>query len=185
MATRIHVALLAAILVAAQPAHAGPFEDAIAAMRRFEYDRAVQLLAPLAASGHAGAQRELGMSYLFGFGVARDAAKALALLESAADLGDPDAMNNLGTVYAEGWTGQKDGAKAILWYSKAADKKFIYAYESLGSLYAEGTLVPKDLVQAYRWLALGAKAGSTMAELRMKEVAKQMTPAQLEEARRE
>jgi TPR repeat protein len=51
------------------------------------------------------ALHELGTSYRFGWGVAKDKKVSLAFFTLAADLGDPDAQSALGFFYQKGWKG--------------------------------------------------------------------------------
>ena len=56
--------------------------------------RAVMLLEPLAAQGHAGAQCTLGTCFANGQGVTRDVSRSLALFQLAADQEQAEAQHN-------------------------------------------------------------------------------------------
>jgi TPR repeat protein len=60
---------VAAFGLVAQPSAANPLEDGQAAYANGDFDRALQLLRPLAEDGNAGAQFWLGMMYRLGEGV--------------------------------------------------------------------------------------------------------------------
>ena len=64
--------MMAALLVLAATAVAGPFEDAEAARNRGDYATAVQAYRSLADQGHAAAQLMLGVMYVKGQGVPPD-----------------------------------------------------------------------------------------------------------------
>lgn len=58
-------------------AFAGPFEDALAAYERHEYETALQLMRPLAEQGNAEAQNGMGALYYHGYGVPQDFKEAI------------------------------------------------------------------------------------------------------------
>ena len=60
----------------AEPAAAGPLEDADAALKRRDYATAVRLNRPLAEQGNANAQYNLGTFYDNGLGVPLDKVRA-------------------------------------------------------------------------------------------------------------
>lgn len=91
------VALVVASLSA--PAHADPFDDAVAAYQREDYATAIRLFRDIAAEGDAAAQYNLGYMYANGMGVARDQAEALGWFRRSADLGDSDAQLAVGLAY--------------------------------------------------------------------------------------
>jgi TPR repeat protein len=85
----------------------------------------------------------------------------------------------------------KDYASAARGYRKAASHGYAVAKLNLGTLYANGQGVPQDNVQAYRWFSSAArKIGAQDAKHRETAIAhrdrlaRSMTPAELERARR-
>jgi len=67
--------VIAAIILAlsfAEPAAAGPSEDADAAVKKRDYATAVRLIRPVAEQGNANAQYNLGVFYDNGLGVPQD-----------------------------------------------------------------------------------------------------------------
>jgi len=93
----------------------------------------------------------LGVSYLYGFGVAQDYVKAREWYQKAADKGDASAMFNLGLLYDNGQGVAQDYAKAREWYEKAADKGEATAMRNLGLLYANGRGMARDYAKAREW----------------------------------
>lgn len=74
-----------------------------------------------AKKGDPQAQYELGFSYLFGLGVSKSEALAVAWWQRAADSGHASAQNLLGAAFADGAFGVvRDDEQAISWYQKAA-----------------------------------------------------------------
>jgi TPR repeat protein len=68
-------------------AAAGPLEDAEAAIKRRDYTTAARIIRPLAESGDATAQHNLGVFYDNGLGVPQDKIKAYIWLSLAAAQG--------------------------------------------------------------------------------------------------
>ena len=69
------------------PVAAGPLEDAEAAIKRRDYATAARIIRPLAESGDATAQYNLGVFYDNGLGVPQDKIKAYMWLSLAATQG--------------------------------------------------------------------------------------------------
>jgi uncharacterized protein len=93
---------LAVLLLGAVPAHAGPFEDGLAAYNAREFDKAVQLLKPLADKGNPEAQEKIGRLYERGMGVPKDFTQAESWYRKAAEQGHPPAQARLGFMYRIG-----------------------------------------------------------------------------------
>lgn len=104
-----------------------------------------------AEQGDAGAQRELGIMYGNGKGVARDFTQGLAWLEKAAGEGDAGAQFELGHVHLGGRGVLPDPAFAAEWYGKAARQGHAGAQTMLGSLLMAGRGVAHDDLQAVEW----------------------------------
>ena len=89
-----------------------------------------------AAAGDAGAQLGLGMIYLEGEVVPRDARKALRWIRRAAGRGHAEAEYRLGLIYGAGEDVEKDNREAVAWYRKAAEQGRARARTNLGYMYA-------------------------------------------------
>ena len=72
MKLKLKHSVAAMVLSFANPAVAGPLEDANAALKRRDYATAVRLNRPLAEQGNANAQYNLGTFYDNGLGVPLD-----------------------------------------------------------------------------------------------------------------
>ena len=148
---------------------------------------------PLAATrqsadqGDAQAQFNLGLMYDLGQGIPEDDAEAAAWYRKAADQGIAGAQYNLGLMYRNGDGVPRDFTQAAAWYRKAADQGHAFAQYTLGLSYAYGLGVPRDYVEAHKWHALAASrvTGDTQKDyiVLRDAMAKQITPAQLAEAR--
>ena len=81
--------LTALMLFAATPVVAGDYEDGVAAARARNYEKAIRLWKRLAEQGLADAQANLGVMDQQGWGIPKDAAKAVSWYRKG---GDPTAL---------------------------------------------------------------------------------------------
>ena len=194
--------LITALMLSQEGFAATPLEQGIAAYRRDEPAKAIQILQPLAARGDAQAQYYLGLSYEYspeaanwfrkaadqghakaqyflysfyrdGIGVAQDPVQAGHWLQKAAAGGDDSAQYSLGVE-----TGDPK------WYRLAAAQGHDKAQLELGWLYRDGKGVERDFVRAYTWFLLSAEAGNSTAKEECAVVEKQvLTPQEIKQAR--
>ena len=146
--------------------------------------QAVKWYRKAAKQGFAIAQYHLARSYAKGNGVAKDEAQAVKWYRMAADQGDVRSQNDLGVMYIKGRGVAKNPAEALKWYRKAAEKGYGKAQRSLGVIYEKGLGVKQDLVEAYKWLALAAQKKVKGAAKRRDGIAKRMTPAKINRAKK-
>ena len=173
--------LIAALTLSLEAVAVTPLEQGIAAFRRDDTAKAIQILQPLAARGDVQAQYYLGLSHEYtpeaaqwfqkaaeqgharaqyflysfyrdGIGVAQDPVQAGHWLRKAAASGDDSAQYSLGVE-----TGDPQ------WYRLAAAQGHDKAQLALGWLYRDGKGVQRDFVRAYMWLWLSAQAGNATA----------------------
>ena len=110
---------------------------------------------------------------------------SLRELKRAALQGHSVAQFNLGWMYANGKGGvPQDYTQAIQWFQMAAEQGDAWAQNNLGEMYARGEGVLRNHVQAYTWLSLAIEGGFEPAVGYRERLAKQMTPAQITEAKR-
>ncbi len=100
-----------------------------------------------------------------------------------AKAGDAEAQVALAELYLTGQGVRADTAIGISWYRRAAEAGHPVAQLNLGDFYSRGDGVPRDLVAAYVWLSLAAEQDRAWAEGRRQEIVREMTPAQLAEAK--
>lgn len=115
---------------------------------------------------------------------AGDYRAAVAQWRPLAEAGHAEAQLALADLYRNGLGVPVDLEAAVGWYRKAAEQGNATAQLNLGDFYSEGIGVPRDLVQAYVWLSLAARQGSRWAQGRRDTLAREMTAAQLADARR-
>jgi len=113
-----------------------------------------------------------------------DYATALRIFRQFADQGSAYAQAIIGFMYEEGQGVTQDYAAAVRWYRKAANQGWPKAQNDLGVMYNRGWGVTQDYVQALMWYNLAAARGWKDAKNNRDSLAKQMTPAQIAEARK-
>lgn len=108
--------LIVALVVAAAPAFADPFDDGVAAHNRRDYATALKLFRPLATKGDSDAQFNIGLMHAKGQGVPKDDQQALFWYRKAAEQGHAGAQLNLGVMYANGQGVPKNYQQAYFWW---------------------------------------------------------------------
>ncbi len=180
-----HLILLPIIfsLVVVLPAFAG-FHEGTSAYERGDYATAFKEFKVLAEQGNPEAQFNLGLMYHKGQGVPQDNDESVKWFRKAAEQQYVKAQYNLGAMYSLGQGVAKDNTEAVKWFRMAAEQGFAEAQYDLAVMYAMGQGVDKDFVQAHKWFNLAAEQGDSEAQKDRDEVAKMMTPTQIEEALR-
>jgi len=155
------------------PAFSGAdqLEDAKTAFDNKDYEKACELLSPMAEAKNAEAQTRLGIMYLNGQGVERDLTKGLGLIMEAANQGydvaqacalnvfmdmaregDTGAMYNVGGMCLKGWGGDQDKAVCLKWLEEAARLGHLPSAEMLNKIYSKGQFgIPRDKEKAAEW----------------------------------
>lgn len=137
-----------------------------------------------AERGFAPAQYRIGNFYEKGLGLTRDLAKAKTYYQLAAEQGNASAMHNLAVLFAAGVDGAApDNEAAARWFTQAAEFGVKDSQFNLGILSAKGVGLPQNLEESYKWFALAANAGDKDAAQKRDDVAKAMSPEQLERAK--
>jgi hypothetical protein len=85
-----------------------------------KFEECVALLRAAAAQGHTQAMHGLGVRYILGQGVEKDAREARRLWMLAAAKGCASSMTNLGKLYNNGAGVEPDLDEALRWYKRAA-----------------------------------------------------------------
>lgn len=93
---------------------------ALAAYRGRDYPTAYRYFLPLAQSGNAFAQNQLGVMYNRGNGVPQDYVEAVRWWHAAAEQGNATAQCNLGIMYSYGQGVKQDEVPAHMWFNLAA-----------------------------------------------------------------
>ena len=110
------------------------FSDGLEALLVCDYATALKLWKPLAESGDAIAQYNLGVMYDKGEGVLQDYKEAVKWYRMAAEQGDADAQFNLGKMYRNGEGVVQDFKRAHMWYNIARSNGNDLAVEDIEEL---------------------------------------------------
>ncbi|MBL0936634.1 MAG: SEL1-like repeat protein [Rhizobiaceae bacterium] len=137
-----------------------------------------------AESGLAPAQYRLANMLEKATGVERDVPRAIGLYEQAAAKGNASAMHNLAVLHAMGASGRTDNEAAARNFTRAAELGVRDSQFNLGILAAKGVGMKQDLAAAYKWFAVVAEAGDADAAGKRDEVAKLLSPADLDKAKK-
>jgi localization factor PodJL len=148
-----------------------------------DYAKAAEWYSLAAERGYAPAQYRIGNFYEKGVGVTRNLAKAKTYYQLAAEQGNASAMHNLAVLFAAGTDGAPDNESAARWFTRAAELGVKDSQFNLAILSAKGMGISQNLEESYKWFALAANAGDKDAAQKRDEVAKAMTPDQVERAR--
>jgi TPR repeat protein len=136
----------------------------------------------LASVGVAHADQERDGDAAFHNG---DYKKALELLMPLAQQGNADAECDIGLMYFTGHGVPQDPAEGAKWFLAAARQGQIGAQVDIGIAYATGRGVQKDYVKGYMWFSVAADRGVEGAKAYRDHVATEMTPDQIERAKRD
>jgi TPR repeat protein len=164
------VALFVALPLAARAAD-NDYEAGRTAAVAQDYAKAREIWEKLAAKGDMEAANSLGYLYQFGLGTPRDAKKAIVLYTQAAERGHANAANNIGVLYAKGEGVPADIAKAHAWYSVAA-------------IQGEDSALANRKVAEQAMTFTQLQAASEEAREIIRRLVKNLTPAQIEAARK-
>lgn len=113
-----------------------------------------------AKAGDPKAERDLGLKYLAGEGLATNEAEAARWLLSAAYKDEPTAEYWLGTLYARGHGVPADAFQASHWYEAGAKQGNLRAMHSLAVANFEGWGREKNYAEAAKWFEKAARLGS-------------------------
>ena len=114
-------------------------------------------LQDMATAGDAKAERDLGLKYLAGDGIAANDEEAARWLLSAAYKGEPVAEYWLGTLYARGKGVPADTFQASHWFEAAANQGNRIAMHSLGVANFQGAGVDQNYAHAAEWFERAAE----------------------------
>jgi TPR repeat protein len=170
-------------LVLAAVAWSADLQKGLAAYDVGDYETSLAECQPLADAGDPAAQFCVGRLYANGFGVPMDDAVALHWYGAAAAQGHAEAQFNLAVFTENGWGVAMDSLEAAKWYRLAADQGFLQAQTTLAKNFQYGRGVDRDMVEAYKWYAIAEQSGDDTAQVGLDEIAAELSPEQLAEAK--
>ena len=171
---RVVAPLLLALIAAACDRSPAPFHETLRQRAGAGDTEALSWLVSAAEQGRVGAQASLGLLYLGGEGVERDApaaarwlcaaggrgsGEALAAITGGAEAGDSGLQNTLGLMHLHGYGVPRNTAVAVRWIDAAATLGHPDGQYHLALLYGEGRGVARNDSTAVAWLETAARAG--------------------------
>lgn len=127
---------------------------------------------PLANSGNAEAQYDIGEMYERGRGVNRNMMQAFQWYLKAATQGSTKGEFHAGLCYLKGEGVEKNLDEALKWLQKSADKNYERANFYLGVMYEKGEGVSVNLTRALTYYKKAFSSGYAPANERIAEVKK-------------
>lgn len=144
--------------------HATDFEKGRAAYQAKDYEKAFEILKPLAEEGNSQAQVTLGIMYDYGHGVKRDPGEALKWYIKAAKQGIPVVQHDVGVKYFQGAGVERDYLEAAKWWEQSANAGLADSQFNLGLLYYRGLGVEKNNEKAADLFRQAAEQGNGHAQ---------------------
>ena len=146
------------LLLASHTSLASPLDEGVAAFNAGNYQQAFELWKPLAEAGNANAQYNIGLLFLNGLGLERNAVYARELFLAAAHQGLADAQYNLGLIFFEGISVFRSPREARQWWTLAAEQGHAAAQFNLGYQYLFGMGAPRNIKLGFQlWEASAAQ----------------------------
>ena len=145
------VAVACAVILAA-PSSDADLREGYEAFADGRYEQAYEELLPLAGRNNPIAAYYLGIMYLDGAGVARDAQAGVLWLTRAAERGHTAAQLRLALVYERGDGIVQDYQLASQWMTAAAEGGNADAHYYLGRYYRDGRGLVQSDALAHEWI---------------------------------
>jgi len=144
--------VLAPLPILSQAAHAGPYEDGMAAFEAYDFDKAFPLFRTAAEQGILAGQNYLAHMYYTGKGVEKSYPDAIKWYKKSAEKGHVPSQKQMALMYFTGKNGlEKSHTQALHWYEKAAEQGDTAAMFTIGVIYKDGKGVPKSKDTAIAW----------------------------------
>ncbi len=125
-----------------------------------DINRALEYWKKSAEYDNQDAIYNLGASYLYGNGVAKDEKLAFNYFQRGAEKNDSKSLRGLALCYYKGISVDQNIHKAIELYKQAAVSGELEAYADLGAIYL-GSDLPNSKVEASKWFYEGAVRGDS------------------------
>lgn len=130
---------------------------------------AVATLLPLAKSGKAIAQYDLGIIFFI-----RDIDESMSWFRKAAEQGYAPAQVKLGFIYDNAVRVAEDNKKAFGWYRLAAEQGNAEAQFMIGMMYMNGEGTNSDIAKADHWLSIAGQKGFENAQETLRQFNQQL-----------
>ncbi len=161
----LQIAVLRLLLIACESGASEASQPGEAAYASGDFDRAYDVLSPLAAHGDANAQYVLGLMYANGQGVKQNFYEAGKMYRRAGEQGHTGAQVNLGSLFENCYgNGPCNSEEAANWYRRAASQGDAIAQYNLGVMYGVGQGVAEDEWTAKTYFRKSAEQGYAPAQ---------------------
>jgi hypothetical protein len=147
------------------------------------YKQAAHWYGLAASNGYAEAEAMLGELFQAGQGVPHNLTNAVRWFTNAAQQGSIAAQYDLAYMYERGQGLPHDEKLAAHWYQLAAEAGDALAQFDYGQRCLSGLGVTKNPVEGLKWLLLAGNQGQTDARAKAESVQKDLSGAQLSEAK--
>ena len=144
--------------------YAANFEEGKQAYLNRDYERALEILKPLAKEGNSQAQITLGLMYDYGHGVEKDPAESIKWYRMAAEQGVPLVQHDIGVKYFQGQGVEQNYLEATKWWEMSASAGIPDSQFNLGLMHYRGIGIPKNYVKAAKLFEDAAEQGHGNAQ---------------------
>ena len=141
------------------------FESGLASKDRGHYATALRAWMPMAESGNAEAQNNVGYMYEEGLGVPQNYLLAMNWYRQAADGGLSEAQHNMGMLYHHGYGVAENLGEAFRWFKMAADQDLAESEYMLGLAYENGEGTELNYAEAKRLFLSAARKNYVPAQM--------------------
>lgn len=152
-----HILLFLLLLSIACKATGQEYEQGKQAFLDEDYATAIQILKPLAESGHSQAQVTMGIIYDNGHGVTADAEQAFKWYMMAAEQGFPIVQHQVAFKYLHGIGVEQNYNEAAKWWELAANAGLADSQFNLALMKYRGLGIDQDLDRARHLFTAAAK----------------------------
>ncbi|MEO1925582.1 MAG: SPOR domain-containing protein [Gammaproteobacteria bacterium] len=156
--------LFSLLLLFSTSAYAGTYEEGKQAYLSQDYQRALEILKPLAENGNSQAQITLGLMYDYGQGVDKDPTESINWYRMAAEQGVPLVQHDIGVKYFQGQSVEQNYDEAAKWWEMSASAGIADSQFNLGLMYYRGIGIPKDYIKAGKLFDAAAAQGHGNAQ---------------------
>ena len=141
------------------------FESGLASKDRGHYATALRAWLPMAESGNAEAQNNVGYMYEEGLGVPQNYLLAMNWYRQAADGGLSEAQHNMGMLYHHGYGVAENLGEAFRWFKMAADQDLAESEYMLGLAYENGEGTELNYAEAKKLFLSAARKNYVPAQM--------------------
>jgi TPR repeat protein len=141
------------------------FESGLASKDRGHYATALRAWIPMAESGNAEAQNNVGYMYEEGLGVPQNYLLAMNWYRQAADNELAQAQHNMGMLYHHGYGVAQNLGEAFRWFKMAAEQELAESEYMLGLAYEKGEGTTLNYAEARRLFLSSARKNYTPAQM--------------------